>query len=81
MNTTQCPHGHEIRSTADRDDRGYCLRCRRYGEKIYRSRQRAALELALALEAHGVAVTRSDPPVDLEALAASLATAFNPSRQ
>ena len=68
-----CPHGHEIHSAADRDGQGYCRSCRNDGARTYRSRSRAALELALALEAHGVQVTRSEPPIDLQTLAAALA--------
>jgi hypothetical protein len=68
-----CPHGHEIHSAADRDGQGYCRSCRNDGARTFRSRSRAALELALALEAHGVQVTRSEPPIDLQTLAAALA--------
>jgi hypothetical protein len=75
MDTT-CPQGHPIHSSADRDGQGYCIACRADGAKTYRGRQRAALELALALEAHGVAVTRSEPPVDLRQLAAALANVY-----
>lgn len=76
MHITHCPHGHEIRSSSDRDPQGYCLGCRRDGEKIYRSRRRAALELAQALEANGIPVMRSEPPVDVAALAAVVAAAL-----
>lgn len=72
MNTT-CPQGHEIRSSADRDGQGYCLACRNDGAKTYRSRQSAALELARALEARGIQVTRSQPAVDIQQLADALA--------
>lgn len=75
-NPTACPHGHEIHSAADRDADGWCKRCRKTKNVSYRSRQRAALELALALESHGVAVTRSEPPVDLQQLAAALARGY-----
>jgi hypothetical protein len=44
----------------------------------YRSRQRVALELALALEAEGVEVTRSKPPINLKQLAAALANGYTP---
>lgn len=75
-----CPSGHEINSAADRDGQGYCLRCRQDGARGYRSRQRAALELALALESHGVQVTRSEPPIDLQQLAAALAHGYTASQ-
>lgn len=68
-----CPHGHPIRSSADRDRQGYCLECRRLGNRRYRSRAMAALELAMALESHGIPVTRSEPPVDRRQLAADIA--------
>ncbi|WP_328358588.1 hypothetical protein OG976_04770 [Mycobacterium sp. NBC_00419] len=81
MNNTNpalCPAGHEIRTAHDRDADGWCKRCRQAKNLGYRSRQRAALELALALEAHGVVVTRSEPPVDLQQLAADLASSYSP---
>jgi hypothetical protein len=71
-----CPHDHPINSSADRDADGWCKQCRRSKNVTYRSRQRAALELALALESHGVAVTRSEPRIDLERLAAALANVY-----
>jgi len=73
---TLCPQGHEIASSADRDADGWCKRCRQLKNATYRSRQRAALELALALESHGVEVIRSVSPVDLQALAAVLASGY-----
>ncbi len=73
-----CPSGHEINSAADRDADGWCKQCRNRKNVSYRARQRAALELALALEAHGVEVTRSEPPIDLQQLAAALADGYNP---
>ncbi len=68
-----CPHGHAIETTADRDADGWCKQCRKSKNVTYRGRQRAALELALALESHGVQVTRSEPPINLQRLAALLA--------
>jgi hypothetical protein len=76
ITTTLCPHGHELRSAADRDADGWCRQCRRAKNVGYRSRQRAALELALALESHGIEVTRSEPPVDLQRLAVALADGY-----
>lgn len=72
-----CPQGHKIGSSADRDADGWCKQCRKSKNVTYRSRQRSALELALALESHGIEVTRSDPPVDLQALAAVLACGYH----
>lgn len=76
---TVCPQGHEINSSADRDADGWCKRCRKAKNVTYRTRQRAALELALALESHGIEVTRSEPPVDLLALAVRLANGYRSS--
>ena len=78
MNPAECPNGHEIRSAADRDADGWCKRCRKSKNVVYRTRQRAALALALALESRGVAVTRSEPPVDLQQLAADLTRNYLP---
>lgn len=77
--TTVCPQGHEIRSDTDRDADGWCRQCRKAKNVGYRSRQRAALELALALEARGIEVTRSEPPVDLQRLAVVLADGYRAS--
>jgi hypothetical protein len=55
-----CPNGHEIHSAADRDGQGYCRRCRADGARTFRGRQRAALELATALEAEGVEFMTTD---------------------
>ena len=73
-----CPAGHEIYSSADRDGQRFCLSCRNDRNVSYRSRQRAALELALALESLGVEVTRSEPPIDRQQLAAALAAGYRP---
>lgn len=46
---------------------------------LRRSRQAAAMQLARELEdRHNIPVTRSDPPVDLAALAAALAAGYRP---
>lgn len=76
ITTTVCPAGHEIHSADDRDADGWCRRCRKAKNVVYRTRQRAALELALALESHGIEVTRSEPPVDLQRLAVALADGY-----
>jgi hypothetical protein len=69
-----CPSGHEVRSAADRDADGWCKQCRLAKNATYRSRQRTALQLATELEARGLPITRSDPPVDIHQLAADLAS-------
>lgn len=75
---TVCPQGHELKSSADRDADGWCRHCRKQKNATYRSRQRSALVLAMALESHGIEVTRRDPPVDLQALASALASGYVP---
>lgn len=71
-----CPRGHLITSSADRDADGWCKQCRKAKSVAYRRRQSAALELASALEANGIPVTRSEPPIDLSALAEALARGY-----
>lgn len=44
-----CPHGHELRSTTDRDGTGYCRKCRADADRARRARHRAALDLAREL--------------------------------
>jgi hypothetical protein len=62
MNPTTCSQGHEIRSSDDRNADGWCKQCRNAANVAYRSRQRAALQLAQALEAQGIPVTDSPLP-------------------
>lgn len=50
----QCPHGHVIRDSTDRLPNGYCRECQRIQCRRYRDRQRAAMDLAKALEAQGL---------------------------
>jgi len=54
--SSQCPHGHQIKSSQDRLPNGYCRECQRDQNRRYRLKQRAALELVRALEAGGVHV-------------------------
>lgn len=66
MHTTdQCPHGHPIRSQADRSQ-GYCRVCKREGDRTMRRRKRPALEVVKALEGQGAVFqrdgVRSTPP-------------------
>ena len=76
MHRDICSHGHPQRGPFDYFDDGQCRHCDRNNQGRYRSRRRAALELAQALEAHGVEVMRSDPPIDVQGLAAALAAAL-----
>ncbi|WP_139810570.1 hypothetical protein [Prescottella equi] len=52
-----CPHGHQIRSSADRDADGFCKACRRAANARYKAKQRAAIGLVQALRARGVGIT------------------------
>jgi hypothetical protein len=47
----RCPHGHEVRSSADRDTTGYCRQCRRDRNHDARRKQREAARLVRALDA------------------------------
>lgn len=73
MHRDECANGHPQRGPCDFFDDGRCRHCDRDHQSTYRSRRRAAMELAHALESHGVPVMRSEPPVDLHKLAAALA--------
>lgn len=76
MHRDTCSHGHPQRGPADYFDDGQCRQCDRDNQGRYRTRRRAAMELALALEAEGVQVMRSEPPVNLRQLATTLARGF-----
>lgn len=76
MHEGTCAHGHPQRGPADYFEDGQCRRCDRARQSRYRTRRRAAVELAQALESYGVQVMRSDPPVDLQQLAAALAGGY-----
>lgn len=78
MHRDVCSHGHPQRGPLDYFDDGQCRHCDRNNQGRYRSRRRSAMELVDALESHGVAVTRSEPPVDLRQLAADLVRSYTP---
>lgn len=80
MRQDTCVHGHPQRGPTDYFPNGDCRHCDRDAQGRYRSRRRAAMELAVALESHGVEVMRSDPPVDLQRLAVTLADRYHDSR-
>jgi hypothetical protein len=71
-----CANGHQQRGPLDYFDDGRCRHCDRDHQATYRSRRRAAMELALALESQGVQVMRSEPPIDLQQLATALANGY-----
>lgn len=78
MHRDSCNHGHPQRGPLDYFDDGQCRECDRGNQGRYRTRRRAAMELAQLLESHGVQVMRSEPPVDLQQLAAALAYGYSP---
>lgn len=78
MHFDTCANGHQQRGPLDYFDDGRCRHCDRVHQATYRTRRRAAMELALALESQGVQVMRSEPPVDLQQLAAALAHGYKP---
>ena len=60
----QCPQGHEIRSSADRDGQGYCRECRRTRARDQRVKHRAALDAVRSLEAAGIRFENDGVPID-----------------
>lgn len=60
MQAEECPHGHPIRSAADRLPNGYCRQCQRDQNRRQRDKQRMKLQAAQALvetlTKHGVIV-------------------------
>lgn len=60
---SQCPHGHVIRDRSDRLPNGYCRECQRQQSRRYRERQRAAMDLAKALETGGLVILGGRAPV------------------
>ena len=73
----ECANGHELRGPLDTFDDGRCRRCDKTYGATYRTRRRAAVELAQYLEAEGIAVMRTEPPIDLAMLAKALANGFD----
>jgi hypothetical protein len=69
-----CPNGHPTPTSADRDKQGLCLTCRREYTASYNTKRSAAMQLAIALESHGVQVTTAG--VDRGQLAAQIAAAL-----
>jgi hypothetical protein len=74
-----CANGHRIRGSMDVFPDGDCRACDRLHGATYRSRRASAVTLARLLEEkHNIPVMRSRPAVDLEALAADLASGYRP---
>lgn len=47
--TPECPHGHKLKTSTDRDTQGHCRKCKADAERRRRERNRAALALAREL--------------------------------
>lgn len=73
---TECPAGHHIRSSADRDKQGYCRQCRSDSERMKRMRARAALDVVRAFEDCGVKFVNDGVPITAEAVAAQLVRVY-----
>lgn len=76
MPADQCPQGHEIRSSADRDGGGYCRRCRADNERKRRVANSAAMIVVRALERAGVQFQNGGVPVDPAEVARQLAEGY-----
>ena len=60
--TPECPHGHKLKTSTDRDTQGHCRKCKADAERRRRERNRTALALAKELADRVVvmdAVTRT----------------------
>jgi hypothetical protein len=64
MPANQCPQGHEIRSSADRDCQGYCKRCRADNARRRRAGREAALMVVKAFESAGVRFQNDGKPAE-----------------
>lgn len=73
---TQCPAGHEIRSTADRTTNGYCRACKREDDRLIRLKNRAALEVVRIFEAAGVRFQDDGLPLPAEDVARQLVALY-----
>jgi len=78
MHRDECANGHLQRGPFDYFDDGQCRHCDQGNQVRYRTRRRAAVELAQLLEAEGIAVMRTEPPIDLATLAKALANGYDP---
>ncbi|KXX62298.1 hypothetical protein [Rhodococcus sp. LB1] len=76
MPTYQCPQGHEIRSITDRDNGGYCRRCRSEREKRRRIGKSAAWTVVRAFESAGVHFQHDGVPVEPAEVVRQLAEAY-----
>uniref|UniRef100_A0AB39U237 Uncharacterized protein n=3 Tax=unclassified Caudoviricetes TaxID=2788787 RepID=A0AB39U237_9CAUD len=74
--TDQCPQGHEIRSTADRDKQGYCRRCRADNARKRRVGKEAALIVVRALEKAGVQFQNDGVPAEPAEVVRQLTDAY-----
>jgi len=77
---TQCPHGHDIRSSADRSTQGACRQCKREDDRERRIRNRAALDVVKVFEAAGAVFHRNGDPLDAEDVARQLVAIYGTDR-
>lgn len=57
---TQCPHGHDIRSSADRNTQGFCRQCGRERDRQRRVSNGMKLAIVKAFEDVGVEFVDDD---------------------
>ena len=76
MPVNQCPQGHEIRSSADRDGGGFCRRCRSENEKRRRIGKSAAWTVVRAFESAGVQFQHDGVPVEPAEVVRQLSDAY-----
>lgn len=62
MRVETCPHGHVIRSQADRIN-GYCRRCKADYDRAYYLKRKAAADVVQCFEAAGVKFAADGKPV------------------
>ena len=76
ISITECPHGHQIRSQADRTTQGHCRRCKAgYDRERHRMRS-VALDIVKSFEAAGVKFHNAGVPVSAEDLARQLVLVY-----
>ena len=76
MPAEQCPQGHEIRSSADRDGQGYCRRCRVENARKRRAGESAALMVVRVFEEAGVRFVVDGDPADPAEVAKALSDLY-----
>jgi hypothetical protein len=75
----QCPQGHPTPTSAQRDARGTCLECKREYDRLFRLRNRAALDVVRVFESAGVQFQEDGQPIDAAEVARQLVEKFGDS--